>query len=458
MQSSMKKKAKQRDLEPALRSTKPKAHSPLRHLELLAASFWRSNALPYALIVLALGFLVSGLYLVLSIRRTATVPEALPVSLTRPEVDAAIKRGTEAYVRDYVRPSYNAVSNGGYVEYTNSLGETHRYGPRTYIASQIYLLVHYMMYAQKLGISADDPLLKSIQKWFVEEFDARQGRWIWSEEGCLQAKGMLVLAQLGHRELAEKAWLWAKASPLWLPESSLFTMMSCGNIITTVGDARLSLTGRHGWEHGAPIPDMENSAKFLYALLACGHKLSEPETARLYGAIERYVLSHPLVYGETTLTDVLGLVWFVLAHHDFGLEGGRGYAYAIQALKEGIGQAGLLRGFEMSRRFLGVRGSVLEAVLAVGKANRAVEEEVAFIISKQGASGAWLAANSDWWLERKPAIGIRMGQMDGANTYMATLGLIAYRNEAFRTIRRQATAMKRSGAAGTFGRFDKKAL
>ena len=148
----------------------------------------------------------------------------MPGQPNRAELDRAIDRGTRSYIRDFVEPSYVAVSNGGYVDYKDSEGTVKRYGPKAYVAYQLYLLTHFLMYYQDFGVDPESELFRKVRDWFVEEFDGRTGSWLWSHEGCLHAKGMIALANLGRSSLVRKAYDWALRSPLslpYLPPSSL---------------------------------------------------------------------------------------------------------------------------------------------------------------------------------------------------------------------------------------------
>ncbi len=407
---------------------------------LLAESIMANTSLrtPITLIVIAGGLFAGGAYLIVSgkavrsARRAYVYPADAPfVQPTAEAVNRAIDHGTRAFIDDYVRPSYEAVSNGGYVDYTDAMGVTKRYGPDVYVQCQLYLLTHFAMYSRDFGVPDDDPLLINVRKWLVDQFDAKEGRWLWSEETCLHPKGMIALARMGRRDLVDKARAWAMRSPGWRQHHSMFSMMNSGKIIQTVGSAQISLTGRTTWEYGDPVPDAEYSTKFLYAVLVAGHTIDEPEIAELYNGIDRYFIKNPLVFGEVSVKHVMGLVWYVLAHHDFGLERGAGYDYAVRTLIEGVQSGGVIRSFELSRRFMGTRGMVVRAALRAGDRSEGLHRQVADFLSTQSASGAWLAVNQAWRLDRPPVVGMRMGQMNGANTYLTTLGLMAYRDALF---------------------------
>jgi len=357
--------------------------------------------------------------------------ELVYVKPTREDMDDAIARGKSAFIEQFVRPSWEAVSNGGYVDYTDAVGETHRYGPDAYVQSQLYLLTHFLMYSKHFEVPDDDPLLIQVKTWFLDQFDAEEGRWLWSEETCLHPKGMIALARIGRPDLVDKAWAWAKRPPLWRERSKMFSIMNSGKIIQTVGPAEISLTGRMTWEYQDPIPDAEYSTKFLYAVLVAGHTIDEPEVAELYHGIDRYFSDRPLVFGEIHVGHVMGMVWYILAHHEFDLPGGPGYEYAVKTVKDGMRSAGVLRSFELSRRFMGTRGMVLKAALLEGDRSEGMHREAAYILGRQSEAGSWMSEKRAWRLDRKPVVGIRMGQMNGSNTYLSTLGLMSYRDLIF---------------------------
>lgn len=361
-----------------------------------------------------------------------TTASAGRVPLAR--LDAAIDRGVKAFIRDYVRPPYEHVSNGGYVEYTDALGETTRHGPDVYVACEIYLLTHFVMYHEELGIPADDPLLIKVHDWLLDEFDREKGRWIWSEEGCLHAKGMIALGVHGHNDLIDRAWVWARQSPLWRDDYKMFTMMQSGHIIQTLGNARLSLSGEHDWEHGSPIADAENSSKFLFAMLLAGHTLDAPEINELYRGIDFYFENNPLIFAEMHTRDVVGMVWFVFCHHRFGLPQGPGYRFCVDTMTAGVGSGGQLRKHGLTEHFVAVRGLVIKALMLAGVKSPAIEDQVRYILDKQDPSGAWKLtpqAKKNWGLGITPINGMKMGQMDGANTYLTVLTLISYREKYY---------------------------
>ena len=60
----------------------------------------------------------------------------------------------------------------------------------------------------------------------MKEFNVQEGKWLWSHEGCLHAKGIIALANLGRSSLAEKAYEWALKSPFSLPIFPLVLSLS----------------------------------------------------------------------------------------------------------------------------------------------------------------------------------------------------------------------------------------
>lgn len=349
-------------------------------------------------------------------------------------LDRAIERGVDAFLRGYVAPSWEHVSNGGYVDYTDAVGVTKTYGPDVYVACEIYLLTHYAMYYREFGAADDDPTLVKVRAWLVDKFDTETGKWIWSDEGCLHPKGMIALALMDRRDLVDKAWAWARNSDLWRPDSRMFTMKQSGDIIQTLGNPELSLSGRYDWEHGSPIPDAENSSKFLFAMLLAGHSLDDPEVSDLYRAIDRYFETNPLTFMDMDTRDVIGMAWFVFCHHRFDLPRGTGYDFCIRTMTEGVGKGGQLQKHGLTEHFSAVRGLVIKALMLADATTPAIPDQIRWILARQDAAGTWAltpAARRAWGLDVVPVQGMRMGQMDGANTYLTTLTLISFREKAY---------------------------
>lgn len=363
---------------------------------------------------------------------SSNLPSApIPGQPARDDLDRAITRGTQAFLREFVEPSYAAVSNGGYVDYVNAVGIKKRLGPKAYVAYQLYLLTHFLMYYHEFGIREDDPLLRNVRDWFLAEFDREQGRWLWSYEGCLHAKGMVALSEIGHSDLVAKAYEWALHSTFYLREHHMFSMMQSGDIIQSLGDATLSLTGRHGWEHGAPIPDAENSSKFLYALLRAGIPADDPRVADLRGGLRAYILSVDTPVAAMGSRDLVGFVWYVLATHRFSLDKDAAYERAIEHMTNAIERD--WRANWLLVEVPSFRSLMVRALMTAGRRTPALDAQVNGFAQSQGANGVWPLPRvlKLWAIDRPPATGIKIGTMDGANTYLLTLCLIYYRDTIY---------------------------
>jgi hypothetical protein len=357
-----------------------------------------------------------------------------PAGFDRAELDRAIARGTESYLEDYVRPSLAHVKNGGWVDYTDAAGKVTRLGPRAFVACELYLLTHLPMYEETLGLPEGHALADEVFDWLVEEFDEEEGRWLWSEEGCLHAKGMIALGNRGRRDLVDRAWEWAKASPVWLPEKHMFTMMQSGSIIQTLGDATLSLQGGTGWELGRPLPHAEGSAKHLYAMLNVGHTLDEPEMKELNDGIDAYFSSLELPFLQMNTNDLVGMAWYIFCVREFGLPEGPGYRFCVNTLHQSVDGLDLLSNHFLMNSFTAMRALVIKALILTGRRTEVLDSQVDWLLGIQALNGAWPlspSAAESWGLTRPPAVGIKMGQMDGANTYLTTVCLIAYRDAVF---------------------------
>ena len=355
-------------------------------------------------------------------------------SPTKAELDTAIQKGTQGFIREFVQTSYDVVSTG-YVDYTDSQSNEKRYGPKAYVAFQLYLLTHYLMYFEDLGIPRNDPLLNQIHDWFVGQFDKDEGNWLWSHEGCLHAKGMFALANFGYKELVEKGYGWALRNlslpfspPASLPvEDRIFTMRQSGNIIQSVGDAKLSLTGAHGWEHGGPVPDVENSAKFLYALLKAGVPLTDVRVSDLRkGLADRILSFHPRLAG-----DFIGLSWYIFAIHKFGLDRNAAYERSLKHMEELV-KDGWKSNFPLVE-VPAFRSLAVRALLIAGYRFPELDASINGYVRSQDEEGLWRLprAMQLWGLTKPPTSGIKVGTLDGANTYLLTLSLIDYRRIRF---------------------------
>ena len=392
-----------------------------------------------SLISLLIGLLLIGLLPIVVAGPMAASQGEIPSppvagAPTKAELDTAIQKGTQGFIREYVQTSFDTVSTG-YVDYTDSQSNEKRYGPKAYVAFQLYLLTHYLMYFEDLGIPRSDPLLNQIHDWFMGQFDKGQGNWLWSHEGCLHAKGMYALANFGYRDLVEKGYGWALRNlslpfspPPSLPvEDRIFTMRQSGNIIQSVGDARLSLTGKHGWEHGGPVPDVENSAKFLYALLKAGVPVTDVRVSDLRKGLDDRILTfRPRLAG-----DFVGLSWYVFAVHKFGLTMEAAYQRCLKLMEE------LVRGGWKSHFPLvevpAFRSLAVRALLIAGYRFPELDSAINGYVKSQDADGIWPLPRAMrlWGLTKPPTSGIKVGTLDGANTYLLTLSLIDYRRIKF---------------------------
>lgn len=339
---------------------------------------------------------------------------------TREELHRAIDRGIQAYVERFFEPAWKRVQSGT-VEHIDPSGSRRQLSPEIYVQADLYLVVHFLLYHDRFGVPATDPRVLAVRRWLREKLSP-EGRWIWSEEGCLHAKGMIALARAGDHEPTLRAWKWIQGSDLNLRDLGLFTMRQSGRIIQTLGPGSLSLTGKVIWEHGSPKPDIEQSSKLLYALLRAGKAPDEPDVKVLLQGISRYVEERLLDVDLAPLDEILGLTWFLTAHVEFELP--RGTAY-----KAGVGWIQTaMRGRWRQNNSIGVmplvRAKMCSALLVTGAPIPEIDSHMAGYIRGQRADGSWSSGRS----MAPSETGIRMGDLDGATTYALTLSLLNYRD------------------------------
>lgn len=350
--------------------------------------------------------------------------------VSKEEVDAAIAKGRAAFLHLYVEPALANAEPGGFVDAVDPKGVKQRLGPNVYVQCQLYLIVHLLMYSDEMGIARDDPLVQRSLHFLLKTFDDSKGRWIWSEEGCLHAKGLDVLARFGEREKFDKGWRYALTSPIWLKDQGLFTMMQSGEIVQSLGPGSLSLSGKDGWEHGAPIVDEENSSKFLFALLESGRSPDDPDVAALESNLSRYLATNALAIGYMKTKDLVGRIWPIWMHARWRLPEDDGLRVALAQMRAAM--RGEWRLNFMLRILPMFRSDLIRALLEIGDRGPEIDAMVHGLVASQEPDGAWRLPHIKklWGLETTKE-GWKVGNMDGANTYMNTLALIAWRRAIY---------------------------
>ena len=126
--------------------------------------------------------------------------------------------------------------------------------------------------------------------------------------------------------------------------------------------------------------------------------------------------------------DYVGLAWYVFVIHDFHLEPDLAYQRCLQIMETTL-DGGWKTHFALME-FPGFRSLLVRALMTAGRRSPQLDAAVNGYVESQSESGAWPLprALSLWGLDKPPADGIKLGTMDGANTYLLTLTLIHYRD------------------------------
>jgi hypothetical protein len=105
-------------------------------------------------------------------------------------------------------------------------------------------------------------------------------------------------------------------------------------------------------------------------------------------------------------------------------------------MESGIAGGDETRKSALTAHFSGARGKVIKALLMADRRMPQMDDEIRAFLAQQDEKGAWPltpSAKAAWGLSGRPAQGIKMGQMDGANTYLTALSIMAYRDAVYPT-------------------------
>lgn len=242
----------------------------------------------------------------------------------------AISRAKDFYTTEYLSRSLSAVEKGKVAVFFSNDGKTSEVAVdhvptkgekvkifNKYVEYQLYTVIHFLMYFQDWGYSASDPLVERGKQWLVSTFDAQEGRWVWSEQGCSHAKAIIALVRLGEKEKAKKAMEWALKSDLRIENGftelqtdavihsfskKVFTPLQTKNTTEKIEKNRLN---------------REETAKFLYAMAA----LDMTDTAdfqKVKNALEQsYSKNIPLDYFVRTFSETVAVSWIVYAYEEY---------------------------------------------------------------------------------------------------------------------------------------------
>lgn len=246
-------------------------------------------------------------------------------------LDNAINRAKDFYINEYLVRSLVGVERGKIAVLFSSDGKTSEaaadYAPAQReklkifnkpIEYQLYIVVHFLMYFKDWGYSIDDPLVKRARNWLISTFDAEEGRWMWSKQGCLHSKAIIALIRLGEKTKAEKAMEWALKSDLRSGDE--FSEPQTDSVIHSVSHYALTpLQEKNTSDKIDFFSSREGTAKFLYAMAALGmaDTADFKNTVKKLGQsyTENVVLSDFIEhFGE-----IVAISWIIYAYEDHRL-------------------------------------------------------------------------------------------------------------------------------------------
>lgn len=252
-----------------------------------------------------------------------------------------------------------------------------------YVEYQLYTVIHFLMYFRDWGYEDSDLLVARGKEWLVSTLNEDEGRWVWSEQGCLHAKAVIALVRLRETERARKAMNWALHSRLWT--GSGFAELQTDDVIHSVTQSAL---GDHSHKKIGHIDDSmfnrEGTAKFLYAMAALGMS----ETPEFRSAKERLERSYENTSPDAIVKsfgEVAGVSWVIYLYEENGIVKDGLYEKAkaiVLALAKKDVEEKILMNYE--------RGKVLAAVALIGEeAGDAQQTMLQATLARQLLDGSW---------------------------------------------------------------------
>lgn len=367
----------------------------------------------YILFSLLVGMAGSLFFIAHKDNENARVRENTLSSFVR-TLDESIDRAKHFYEKEYLERSLAAVERGNVSVLFSADGRTsevtkdHAPAPGervevfdAYVEYQLYTVIHFLMYFRDWGYASTDPLVMRGKEWLVSTFDGNEGRWVWSEQGCLHAKAVIALVRLGEEEKARKAMQWALHSRLWTGAG--FAELQTDDIIHSVTQSAL---GDHSYTKIGRIDDTmfnrEGTAKFLYAMAALG-MIDAPEFRSAKERLERsYEDASPDAIVKN-FGEVAGVSWVIYLYEENAIAKDGLYEKAkaiVRALAKKDAEEKMLMNYE--------RGKVLAAMaLMEGDASESGRAMVQTAFALQLPDGSWESNGSqnnnkpDNWDESK---------------------------------------------------------
>lgn len=365
------------------------------------------------------------------------------------KLNNAISRAKEFYVNEYLLRSLSAVERGKVSVLFSKDGKTSEvsadYIPtqeekvevfNKYVEYQLYIVVHFLMYFQDWGYSINDPLVERAKEWLISTIN-EEGRWVWSEQGCLHSKAIIALIGLGEKEMAKKAMNWAFKSNLKTKNG--FAEYQTDTVIHSVSKNVLTYLHVEDVVHRKYDSfkfSREGTAKFLYAMAA----LNMTDTAEFQNIKNQLEISLsesiPLSSFVKNFGDVTAISWVIYAYEKYNLPKDSLYNKAkviIIALTEKDLSENILMNYS--------RGKMLMALSLMDdqKIYTMRENLLTIILDKQFSDGHWEQNGSiknnqpeDWDASQLYDNGFILNYKGGQGSTTKTIleALIIFRNNA----------------------------
>ncbi|HEY3447489.1 MAG TPA: hypothetical protein VGK67_14135 [Myxococcales bacterium] len=340
----------------------------------------------------------------------AAAPAPAAASASPEQIRKSFDDGRRFFVESHVKVALEAFEQGGYVAYRTKKKEKAQLGPDVFREDQLYDLVLFLASHQRLGYGKEDPLVQRGMDFLVKRFDPKTGTWpLWSAEGCLHTKGMALLHEFGHDDLAKPALSFDLNGPMNVKPG--FCEGQSGFLIQSWGNPTVSLIKENLYTRERVTAEM--TILNLLSFQEMGMTAADPVVKANLKWVEDWISTRE--YDNDEFDRFAGLIKIPELIDRYGLKKPKTLQVVVDVL-----EPRLARPRSRLERDVYFRGEVARALFYARKLDARVKPEaldaaIAKIVSEQAADGHWATDIMD--MPKQP--GLFLSNLNGTATFVA---------------------------------------